>query len=60
MYNPLKSKTNWIQVGIIAIAVINAVVPFIPVEYQDLVTAILGVIAIFTHTSTAQRAGAVN
>lgn len=60
MYNPFKSKTNWLQAGIIALAVINSLVPFIPVQYQDLVTAILGVAAIFTHTYTAQKAGAVN
>lgn len=60
MYNPFKSKTNWLQAAIIAIAVINAVVPFIPADYQAAVTAILGALAIITHTATAQNAGATN
>jgi hypothetical protein len=60
MYNPLKSKTNLLQLAIIAMAVLNAVVPFVPVQYQDIITALLAMLAIITHTSTAVRAGATN
>lgn len=56
MYNPFTSRTNWIQVGIIVLAVVNALIPFLPTQYQDLVTALLGVLAIYTHTSGMKKA----
>lgn len=59
-YNPFKSGTNLLQAGIIIMAVLNALTPFVPAPYQDIITAVLAVLAIFTHTSTAIKAGATN
>lgn len=60
MYNPFKSKTNWLQIGIIAIAVLNAVVPFLSPDWQASLTTVLAILAVLTHTSTAVKAGAEN
>lgn len=60
MYNPFKSRTNWLQAAIIAMAVLNAIVPFVPVSFQDALTAVLAILAIVTHTDTAVKAGATN
>lgn len=59
-YNPFLSKTNWLQAAIIAIAVLNAVVPFLSPDWQATVTSILAVLAVLTHTATAQKAGVTN
>lgn len=60
MYNPFKSKTNWLQAGIIAIAVLNALVPFLSPDFQAVVTTVLAALAVLTHTTTAAAAGATN
>jgi hypothetical protein len=59
-YNILKSRTFWTILLTIIIAVLNAVNPFISPAYQGVITTILGILAIYFHTSTAVKAGAVN
>lgn len=59
-YNPFKSKTNWLQVGIIAIAIVNALVPFLSPDWQAVSTTVLAILAVLTHTSTAVKAGVSN
>lgn len=59
-YNPFLSKTNITLAIIIVITVAQAVVPFMPVAYQAILTAFLGALATYFHTSTAIKAGAIN
>lgn len=60
MYNPLKSKTNITLTIIIAITVAQALIPFMPADWQATITAILSVFAIIFHTNTATQAGVTN
>lgn len=59
-FNPLKSRTTWLQIGIIAIAILNAVTPFIPHPWNDMVSAVLAILAVYTHSDGMTKAGAVN
>lgn len=56
-YNPFTSKTNWLQVAIIATAVLNSLVPFLSPEHQAVVTAVLGILAIITHSTGVVKFG---
>jgi membrane protein implicated in regulation of membrane protease activity len=59
-YSLLRSRTFWTIAVAIIIAVLNAITPFISPEYQGVITTILGVLAIYFHNNTAQKANAVN
>lgn len=59
-YNPFKSRTNITIAIAILIGGANAVIPFLSPEWQGLVTAVLGALAVYFHTDTAVKAGAIN
>lgn len=59
-YSLLRSRTFWLLVLASIIPVANAIVPTLPLGVQDIVSAALSVLAIYTHNSTAQKAGAAN
>lgn len=59
-YNPFLSKTNITLAIVILLTVAQAITPFMPVEYQASITAVLGALAIIFHTNTAIKSGATN
>lgn len=59
-YSLLRSKTFWVLVVMSILPIANAIVPTLPVGWQDGVEAVLGLIAMYTHNLTAQTSGATN
>lgn len=59
-YSLLRSKTFWLLVVASVLPIANAIVPTLPIGLQDVVEAVLGVLAMITHNMTAQSVGATN
>lgn len=59
-YSLLRSKTFWLLVIAAFIPVANAIVPTLPLGIQDGASAVLSLLAIYTHNLTAQNSGATN
>ena len=57
-YQLLKSRTFWLLVVASLLPVANAIVPTLPPNVQEIVSAILGVIAIYTHQDGVKKFGA--
>lgn len=59
-YSLLRSKTFWLLVVAAFLPIANMIVPTLPVGVQDIVSAVLAMVAMYTHNLTAQNSNATN
>jgi hypothetical protein len=56
VYNGWISKTNWSAVVLVVVTMVQAVVPFMPANVQEVVTAVLGALIVVFHIQGVNRA----
>ena len=60
VYNGWVSKTNWSAVVLVVVTMVQAVVPFMPANVQEVVTAVLGTLIVVFHIQGVNKAAAAS
>jgi hypothetical protein len=56
IYNSWISKTNWSAVALVVVTITQAIIPFMSVPVQSVVTALLGAFIVIFHVQGVNKA----